>query len=74
MTTLTIDESTYAGLSKLADARGLSVEKWLAEEVAKAIPAEKPDPEGWDEWIESFIAAHPRAAGPVDDSRESIYP
>ena len=41
MATLTLDEPTYAALVRRAESRGLTVERWLAEELAEK-PADDP--------------------------------
>ena len=42
MKTLTLDDPTYAALARRAAARGLTVERWLAEELADAPAADPP--------------------------------
>ena len=87
MTTVTLDEATYAALARRAAARGLSVERWLAEELA-AEPDDDRDMdesgepghrrgrsrEEWNREFEAFLATVKSWNPDMDDSREAMYP
>lgn len=75
MTTLTIDESVYEGLAELAADSGMSVETWLAEEVAaKTKPACERTPEERLRKFRAFLGTVESWNPDMDDSRESMYP
>ena len=85
MTTLTLDDATYAALAARAESAGLTVERWLAAEFTDedaANAAAAPDPghlrgrslEEWNREFDAFLASMKPRNPNLDDSRESIYP
>ena len=85
MTTLTLDDATYAALAARAQSAGLTVERWLAEEfAADDAPrgADEAEPghlrgrslEEWNREFDAFLATVRSWNPDMDDSRESMYP
>ena len=62
MTTLTIDDVTYAALLRRAEERGLTVERWLAEELG-----------GLEESPGGEKGAQPPAAPPPGESAYDAF-
>jgi hypothetical protein len=81
MVNLVIDDETFAGLSKKAAARGLSVEQWLKatteNEPVEASPLVdlpiKERLQRFDEATRALKRMNVGSGGMLDDSRESIY-
>jgi hypothetical protein len=79
MATVTIPDSTYAGLQKLATAMRLPLDQYLARIAAGEI--EPPDDTrrlmpGTSEWskvFDSWVSSHPALPFIADDSRDVIY-
>ena len=73
MKTLTLDDATYAALARRAERYGLSVERWLAEELAAPATSKSPPGETALDAFERVGAIGCVKGGPSDVATNPKY-
>ena len=76
MATLTIPDTTYLRLNKLADAMHMPLDQFL-DDIAKnhstPVPGSRPRSLEWNAAFENWLASHKAELHVADDSRDAIY-